>query len=1549
MKSILSGILLLTSLFSPVYAGEWLHEESLAAHEILISQDRDGSGLEFPSSLCLEAPGSPALPGRILRIPLPEGQRLSSFRYELPAASLIMGDLPLPGLRSDQGDFAGPAEGIPEGSLVLLSQPGRRGIREAHFYWRPLKIESGQLSLDPELRLYLTSEADPEPPLPVLRADRGVELFFQPSDRPGLDGSAVDALILTNEEMLPAFEILADWHLERGSRTVVRSLEWVAENYPPGADPAENLRIFLQDAYQFWGIHSLLIGGDTSEIPVRYSTIRIAWEEKEVPTDLYYSCLDGNWNGDGDEHWGEGFSSASNPGDDADFLPELLVGRVPVSSFSDAESYVSKLLAYRESPPDADFQDQILFFAEVLFPKTWYSGLPILTDGADFPVKIIENYLEDDLNYTCLFENYQDSVSVWQTIPLDPLPVELTVEAAVDSMSTGHFALVDQNGHGFRNNMSVGDGNITLSHAQNLTNPNGFHITLMNCTSTAFDYDCLGENFLRNPDGGAVSVFGTTRESFPSYTEPYYKRFYDMLFSGQVSNAGKVFDSIRWEMAASAQGNSYFRWTYLIVTYLGDPLMDPWCGEPLEYNVTAPAEIWVGDSLLDFHVDDSLGSASSKVRITLQQGDDLWVSGTTDAAGDLTLPVFLPSEGNLELCAWGHNGVLLRDTLTVLPSEDAELNLATWSFSDDLALDPANDGDGLADAGEVLSLNLLLENAGGSDASGLTIGISSSHDSLQVLQSEELLGELPSGATVSSTTLQIRSAVGLEDGSRLALLLSLSASDLPTRQDTLFLSFQAPELRCSGWTLDDSGDGILDPGESFRAIPRLVNVGQGETTSLSLHLEALEPGVSVEEGSLNLVSLSLLEEGEAGPGFLLSLDDPEAGIPALFTVMDEMGRVFQDTLDFMPPDPPGQPVSAVSTESGRIDLSWDASQSEDVASYHVYLALEGDPAFSRYTLLPVEYRGMAVRNLPENSLLQFTVTALDSSGFESLPSDTLQTSTNPAQLAGFPHILGQSCGSSVALGNISGDEAPELVVASDYLYAWFANGDEVLDGDNSTGTTGVLTQAANDVAGSVTLAPLLGTETLQIVVAARGSSPPGLKAIYAFDGEGNVLPGWPRETEDWIWGNLLAEDLDGDGDLEIAGVDNDGIVYAFHHDGSELVDGDADPSSIGVLARGIGAWSIGSPAAADLNGDGAKELLISSRDNLLHAFQSDGSEASGFPVSGSLSSRSPLVVADLMGDGAPEILFLSASNALHAIGFDGVEMAGFPLSYPNDFGSTGPSPVPVDLDGDGVMEIFLPRIVSENEETHLHLIDLSGNEQPGWPIILETSMQSSPVVGDIDGDGSLEFIIGSEDGTVFGFNVDGSIQPGFPIKVGGEVRGAPALGDLDSDGDVDLILASWNRGVFAWDFEGRFDLENFPWPTQSGNYRRTGRLGDADSFDKTPPQLSLAVFQNPYLDQYLDLYVTADEDLKVESVELLAGVDTLEVHAVSGEGGLYRADYELTDEGLLHLETCAEDLFGNAACGELEFSSSFVLASEGVHLRDGMASLLIEPGSLSQD
>jgi hypothetical protein len=344
---------------------------------------------------------------------------------------------------------------------------------------------------------------------------------FVPTLVPSLDGPAVDMVIVTTDELAPVFQQLADYKIARPRDgrpdAALDPGELHGGRGPAGDDP-----LVPDRRLRALGRRLRPCSAATSTAAVRmiYNSFYPSGEGSELPVDLYYGGLDGDWNADGDQLPGEPYFNTYETGDEVDLAPELHVGRAPVASVAEAQVFVGKILAHERDALGSHLA-QLLFLSEVLFPSA-YRRAPDEIDGASYSEAIIDEVLA--ARSVPVTRHYEAS-------PLWPGSLPETKTGVLAAMNTGQHGYINHIGHGFFFDMSVGDRTLALTDAAGLVNsPHGFILNNLNCASAAFDYHSIMERFVTNAHGGAVLAIGSSRAAFAQTAAYFQKSFYTAVF-----------------------------------------------------------------------------------------------------------------------------------------------------------------------------------------------------------------------------------------------------------------------------------------------------------------------------------------------------------------------------------------------------------------------------------------------------------------------------------------------------------------------------------------------------------------------------------------------------------------------------------------------------------------------------------------------------------------------------------------------------------------------------------------------------------------------------------------------------------------------------------------------------------------------------------------------------------------------------------------------------------------------------------------------------------
>jgi len=817
--------------------------------------------------------------------------------------------------------------------------------------------------------------------------------------------------------------------------------------------------------------------------------------------------------------------------------------------------------------------------------------------------------------------------------------------------------------------------------------------------------------------------------------------------------------------------------------------------------------------LMSVTVTSSGQPVDSALVVAWKTGED-YHAVYTNTSGQATLPFHPATTGKFSFAVSAAGKLPYLDSLSVATATPAIYTFQSPAVRDDLG----GDADGTVEAGESFGLGGSIQNAGGTAGAGsITVTLQAVTSGVAVDVPGATMSALAAGAQAPVPSTLRAHALASPNAAR-SERVRLIASD-GVRADTTEIPFAvgAPALLVAANTFSDTGtgngNGILDPGETASLSYTIGNDGGARARAATVQVQNPAAGVTLIDTSGSLGDV--LAGGSATSAALrFSVTSVPAGRLFDLKLLDQYGHSWVIPIERNAPPAPG-PLRVSSSTPDRITIAWDPVSATDVAGYRIYRGPNDGSALQLLTTIPVR-RNAIYENIGLSFLTsyRYQVSATDSSGNEGARSPILTASTTPADLTGWPELLGQSTSSNVCLADLDGDHKPEVIVGAEYLYVFRPDGSDFHDGDQNTVTTGVFSTLLHNIASSPAAADLDGDGYPEIVAASWNDS-----TVAVFKRDGTLLPGWPKKGAAPFWSVPAIGDIDGDGKVDICIGSNASYLYAWHANGTEVLDGDSNPATNGVYFVPIGTV-ISSPAIADIDRDGRNEIVFGTSAARVYALR-NGAPLPGWPFVASGTFSSSPAIGDIVPGGGLEIAIASSNDSVYVLTSAGVRAPGWPRPLELTPGNGRvPSPVLAPLRkqlGDPSLDVVIC-----GEDGTLTALDPSGNTLAGWPVHLNAATEATPAIADLDGDGSLEVLIGAEDRRLYAFHFDGTPVNGFPIETGAEVRSTPAVWDLDGDGSCDIVFAGWDRYVYALHYPGAFHTSGMAWPMFHHDGLRTG-------------------------------------------------------------------------------------------------------------------------------
>jgi hypothetical protein len=657
----------------------------------------------FENMLLTGKTGEPTLPYMSVKLLLPPGEVAVSIDFSGEEETLIPGQFLLfpqqasrPLSDESQYKFIKNEKIYNSDASYPASQTGHlntgylNGYAIAMSTFTPLRYKpvSGEISYFKKVTLKITTEPSAKSSTAIanLKSDGNTvnrimhfvqnpeDLEIYPTVSESIDNYKL--LIVTSAQYENDFQDLTDMYIQRGIKSEVVTKEYI-DNNGTGQDIAEKVRNYIIDEYQNHSIEYVLLGGDIDQVPYRgfycYAQSGDGYYDYNIPADLYFSALDGTWNDNNNNKWGE-------PGED-DLLPEIGIARFSFNNTSELGNLIHKSISYQNSPVPGEF-NKALMAGEWLYdnPETW---------GSDYLEMVIGD--QTDNGYETIgvpetydFEKLYDENGSWSASDL---------RAAINSGQQ----YVHHCGHANSTYVARMD-NSDITNA-NFSGANGVdhNYTIFHshgCDCGAFDdNDCIMEK-MASIANFAVAVIGNSRYGWfnEGQTEGpsahLHREMMNALYHEKINHIGAAFTQAKietapWVTAPGQWEEGALRWNFYDINIFGDPTLAIWTAEPISIETTYDNEIPADEYSTSVTVSAN-GEPAVNFTCAILMDSIIYGTATTDESGEATI-IFdseFPHTGTAQLVVTGYNCLPTVYELTITIStgvkENNEMNFGVY-------------------------------------------------------------------------------------------------------------------------------------------------------------------------------------------------------------------------------------------------------------------------------------------------------------------------------------------------------------------------------------------------------------------------------------------------------------------------------------------------------------------------------------------------------------------------------------------------------------------------------------------------------------------------------------------------------------------------------------------------------------------------------------------------------------------------------------------------------------------------------------------------------
>lgn len=522
-------------------------------------------------------PGAPMVPIKSTFMKIPVGKKIAEVSMEyrdietIPLAKPLMPvQINQPVSLENQKSWQPPDKIIyseqryPEKKFLDKWHGFIGGNRIASICFYPLQYLPLQQSLEFPRKIIITYELEPAETVKDY-VEGNSYASWKAMQKMGLQTSKEEPepvyLLIVPEQFQAAYQPLLEWRQKQGITVIEGVYEDILTSYE-GVDAQQKLRNYVTEQYLQNGVSHLTIGADASIVPSRVAfafdcEYGLQDDENDLRGDMYFGCLDGSWDANGNQIYGE-------DDDDPDYLAEVFVARIPAETSQQVSNYVSRLIDYEQGNM-ADYQKAGGFSME-------------LWSGAHSQVcqqYIYDRYFPDDYQIDFLYGWENNGVN------------------AFDLLNT-NVNFMQHTGHAWYSSLSLESGSVNQNNLYNMQNDWGGLFYSIGCWSAALDYDAIAEDMVRQLDSGFLGFIGNSRYGWGApaapgfgFSEFYQKEMFSLLFQENITDLAELNYAQKIPYFPYFAGTSIYKWVGYELNALGDSFCRFITQNPAEIQLTA--------------------------------------------------------------------------------------------------------------------------------------------------------------------------------------------------------------------------------------------------------------------------------------------------------------------------------------------------------------------------------------------------------------------------------------------------------------------------------------------------------------------------------------------------------------------------------------------------------------------------------------------------------------------------------------------------------------------------------------------------------------------------------------------------------------------------------------------------------------------------------------------------------------------------------------------------------------------------------------------------